>query len=291
LLKKVKVNLFEQPLKVINENFPNKVYDRFEIEDSLDGKTYRGYRVYSQIKPGSRFQYSGGGYTILQLIVEEVSGKPFEAYMKEEVLLPLGMENSSFQWTTEMESKLAKPYGVFGGTLPNYLFIEKAAAGLYTTVEDLSTFLLASIGDQTGENPGANILSDKTVGKMTTKSKLKHDGKVNYGLGYMIDKLSNGDKIIYHGGDNIGWRALMIGNPSKGEGLVILTNSYKGNHFINELNAKWIGYQTGVEPGFIRNIKVTESKIKMVGIVLLMILFGMYGRMLYHLSQVNEKDY
>ena len=51
------------------------------------------------MKPGTRWQYSGGGYTLLQLLVEEVTGRTFSAYMRDEIHVPLGMRRSSYELT------------------------------------------------------------------------------------------------------------------------------------------------------------------------------------------------
>ena len=57
------------------------------IEESLDGRNNGPGRVEMIIKPGTKWKYSGGGYTILQLIVEEVTGQKFEDYMQTQVLI------------------------------------------------------------------------------------------------------------------------------------------------------------------------------------------------------------
>ncbi len=66
------------------------------------------------LPPGSEYMYSGGGYTRLQLITEEVTGEPFTAFMQREILALLGMDNSSFEWNPGLQPMTAIPYGVGG---------------------------------------------------------------------------------------------------------------------------------------------------------------------------------
>ena len=73
---------------------PGKHLD--SIEESLSGKGWLNEPVEVTNKPGSETIYSGGGYTILQLVIEEVTGIPFDRYMEEQIMKPLGMKSSSF---------------------------------------------------------------------------------------------------------------------------------------------------------------------------------------------------
>ena len=66
-------------------------------------------RVHVQA-PGSGLLYSGGGYTVLQLAVEEITGQPFAAYMRANVLTPLGMSSSAFEWLPDLRSRTATAY-------------------------------------------------------------------------------------------------------------------------------------------------------------------------------------
>ncbi len=70
------------------------------------------------LPPGSEYMYSGGGYTRLQLITEEVTGEPFTAFMQREILALLGMDNSRFEWNPRLQPMTAIPYGVGGRPSP-----------------------------------------------------------------------------------------------------------------------------------------------------------------------------
>ncbi|HYF81965.1 MAG TPA: serine hydrolase domain-containing protein [Clostridia bacterium] len=233
------------------------------IEESLSGRTYGAGDVRIIYEPGSRFQYSGGGYTLLQLMIEEVSGMPFEKYMEQEVLKPLGMNNSAFEWKDEFKANMSKAYGVLGQTLPNYLFTEKAAAGLFTTAADLAKFEMA-VMNVSGEEPaGRGVVKPETVALMTTSVT-----NADWGLGYQMIDLPNGETAVGHGGTNRGWRAQLVEIPDKKQGLVILTNSDMGDNVIGEIAALWMEQQTGGLPDFYSNMHSMDRSTLMLAVIL-----------------------
>src|SRR5512139_2555671 len=129
------------------------------LEESLSGNNGGAGEVRITMQPGAQFSYSGGGYTLLQLIIEEVTGEAFSAYMQREVLDPLGMFHSSFEWRADLRPTTAVAYSETGAPLPNYLFTEKAPAGLYTTSPDLARFVAAEMPGPHGEPAGRGVLS------------------------------------------------------------------------------------------------------------------------------------
>ena len=133
------------------------------LEESLSGNNGGAGAVRITMEPGAQFSYSGGGYTLLQLIVEEVTGETFSAYMQREVLDPLGMVHSSFEWRADLHPATAIAYSETGASLPNYLFTEQAAAGLYTTAPDLARFVAAEMPGPNGEPAGRGVLSPDTL--------------------------------------------------------------------------------------------------------------------------------
>ncbi len=216
-----------------------------DIVDSLNGKLAKAYKPEVIAEPGTSFMYSGAGFSILQLLVEEVTGLPFHEYMQQEVFSKLGMDNSFFEYSDEMKGKLSKAYGVFGQEMPSYVFAEKAAAGLLTTSSDLAK-LCSSLTD----NSINRLLKRETMDKMLTKTILKNGSESMYGLGFWILTMRDGSKAAFHGGDNRGWRSEMVFSPQTGDGIVILTNSYMGGHFIDEVSSIWGEYRFGSRPPY-----------------------------------------
>lgn len=211
------------------------------IEESLSGAGLFIKPLKIAMEPGKKFSYSGGGYTLLQLVIEEVTGKAFEQYMDEEILKPLQMENSSYRENYE-NINMSKGYGYFGQEIPNYNFTEKAAAGLKTTVPDIMKFILASMDGADGETRGRNILKSETL-DLIHKSVL-----INSGLGVFTDTLPDGTKLLYHGGDNRGWHGIYGFIPQKKDGIVIFMNSENGMDLREELFYYWIQHECGVMP-------------------------------------------
>lgn len=198
------------------------------LEESLSGNNGGAGDVRLTMEPGAQFSYSGGGYTLLQLVIEEVTGESFSEFMQEQVLQPLGMLHSSFEWRTDLRPATAVAYSKTGAPLPNYLFTEKAAAGLYTTAPDLARFVAAAMPGPRGEPAGRGVLTADTLALMFTPV-LQGQGEAEYGLGHSISTQPDGSKEVSHGGANMGWRALFVALPEQGQGIVILTNSDKGD--------------------------------------------------------------
>lgn len=205
------------------------------LEQSLSGKT----GVSIEAEAGKKFTYSGAGYTVLQLLIEDVTGQDFSEYMKNEILEPLGMRNSTFEYTPELKSKIAKPYGFFGEEFPNYFYTEKAAAGLYTTASDLAEFVAAGVRDTNKQFRSNGLIKPELI-------ELSYQpNKGNYGFGNNIFTLTNGSKTVSHGGDNRGWNSGYMSIPDEGEGIVILTNSENGCNLIWDVLDIWTQWNAG----------------------------------------------
>ncbi|MDN9009629.1 serine hydrolase domain-containing protein [Brevibacillus laterosporus] len=213
----------------------------YPIEESLSKKSLFNEPVKITGKPGAAVVYSGGGYSILQLVIEEVTGMPFDRYMKEQVMEPLGMKASSFR-QVPIDSKLSKPYGYFGQELPNYQFPEQAAAGLKTNTTDMMTLIVASMEANNSKSKGHDVIKSERVEEMQ-KPVLSENG-----LGVFVKKLSNQRTLIYHSGDNRGWHSFYGLIPETQDGLVILTNSENGIDLRQDIYHAWIEFETGTLP-------------------------------------------
>jgi CubicO group peptidase (beta-lactamase class C family) len=206
--------------------------------------------------PGEQVQYSGGGYAVLQLLVEEVSGQSFADFMSDEVLTPLGMTTSSFDSTAGTQDNLATPYGVDGSELPLYRFAAKSAGGLYTTAPDLARFVAASTAAGSGAPMGRGVLEPSTVETMQTSAP---DASITmgplsigyYGLGYSMEPvvLGGGGPVVGHDGSNQGWKSGFLALPDDGEGIVVLTNAETGKGLVEEVKCRWVASMTrGTSP-------------------------------------------
>jgi CubicO group peptidase (beta-lactamase class C family) len=183
------------------------------IAASLSGETGDSFPVELLEAPGRGWLYSGGGYSLLQLLVEELTGRPFADYMQAEVLEPLGMTASGFRWSRTAGT--ARPHDAAGGPIPDFAFAEQAAAGLVTTAPDLARFVAAALAGPRGEPPGRGVLSPAGM-RLALTAAPATDGR--WGLGYGLGLTPSGDRLAYHEGANRGWRAGLALLPDRRAG-------------------------------------------------------------------------
>lgn len=189
-------------------------------------------------EPGTRSEYSGAGFIVLQQLLEDVTGKPFPKLMDELVLRPAGMKNSTFLQTPprgmrqRMAEGVEKGKAVPGGWLlkPNM-----ASGGLWTTATDLAKF---GIELQKAFSGRPNkLLSPKLARQMikSTKVAAQPDQRpVDAARGLGLEVRGEGATLSFgHGGNNTGFRSDMILLPD-GRGVVVLMNG-SGQGLIREL--------------------------------------------------------
>jgi CubicO group peptidase (beta-lactamase class C family) len=159
------------------------------IEESLtkasDADEGSSGSVHVGIEPGSEFNYSGGGYTLLQLLVEEVSGQSFASYMKETIFEPLNMMHSSYTWEDSSGFKLAEFYNSDGSEAIHYRYTSLAATSLYTSLSDLEVFFQVFLKGSNNEQIGRKLLKPKTI-KMMREPNAKTMGMDIWGLGTIV---------------------------------------------------------------------------------------------------------
>jgi len=218
------------------------------LEDSLtraaDPSPGRDGRVQVGIEPGTEFAYSGGGYTLLQLLIEDVSGQPFNDYMKTAVLAPLGMTRSTFVLDDANATDVAEFFDQHGKPATHYRFTALAAASLYTTANDMTRFLQAHMPGANGEPPGRGVLRPQTLLEMR-RPHASSLGIDIWGLGTMLYAPNNaGGFVIGHDGDNepaINTAARL--DPATGDGIIILET---GNRLLaTTLAGEWVFWNTG----------------------------------------------
>ena len=175
------------------------------------------------IEPGTAWRYSGGGYAVLQLLIEDVSGEPFEACMQRVVFRPLGMAHSTFQWSPVQGTTLATFYGKDREPATHFRFSAVAAASLYTSVSDLTRFLQAHLPGKKGKPVGRGVLGAATVAQMwqPTGSLV---GQAIWGLGTMLyaDNRAGGFVIGHDGSNEPAIKTAARLNPATGNGIVVL---------------------------------------------------------------------
>jgi CubicO group peptidase (beta-lactamase class C family) len=209
------------------------------IVASLAGETGDSFPVEPLEAPGRRWLYSGGGYSVMQLLVEELCGRPFAEFMQAEVLDPLGMTASSFRWSRAAAT--AYPHDADGRPVSDFAFAEQAAAGLVTTAPDLARFLAAALAGPHAEPAGRGVLSPAGVRLALTAAP---DTEGRWGLGYGLGFLPSGDRLAYHEGANRGWRAGVALLPDRRAGIAVLANGDAGSSPINAVVQHWTRLST-----------------------------------------------
>ena len=203
-----------------------------------DGRVRVGYT------PGTKFEYSGGGYLLLQLLVEEVTGVSFESHMEQAVFQPLGMSRSTYVVDERTTSNLALSYEVDGtpGVLNEFTAV--SAAGLYTSAYDLARLIQAHMPDPNDSPARLGVLTAETLGLMR-QPHASEMGMDIWGLGTMLFvRNDDGGFVIGHDGSNepaINTTARL--SPATGDGIVILET---GNRLLaTTLAGEWDFWQTG----------------------------------------------
>lgn len=192
-------------------------------------------------EPGSGWNYSGGGYTLLQLIVEEVSGQTFADYMQAEVFRPLGMDDTTFDFDEASRRDLAQSFTLAGETEPLRRYTALGAASLFTSAGDMARFVIAQA--PAAPEPDA-VLSAQTRAAMR-EPHASQLGVDIWGLGAMLYAPNGrGDFIIGHDGNNEpAINTAVRLDPATGDGIVVLETG--GDLTASRLASEWVYWKTG----------------------------------------------
>ena len=214
------------------------------------------------MEPGSEWRYSGGGYTVMQQLVEDIRGRPFAEVMRDLVLGPAGMTESTYEQPLpeDLAGAAAVGYRSDGRAVEGnwHTYPEQAAAGLWTTPSDLLRYAMQVQEARAGE-PG-RILSPAMADRMLTP------GIGGWGLGPRLDE-EQGLRMFGHGGSNEGFRCQLLAFADSGRGVAVMTNSDNGGALAREVIlavAEAYGWE-GPKPRTIVEVPLTEDE--MAGVV------------------------
>jgi CubicO group peptidase (beta-lactamase class C family) len=215
--------------------------------------------------PGKEFSYSGEGFFYLQRVVEAVIDTPFARFMREEVLDPLDMRQSSYVWLPEFEPRMAAGYDgqekrldvqsaigrrtlvlaqEWGKPLSEWRYEDSARAVQLVNPQwpllpiymdpNAAGSLLTTVTDYAKylrrlvarpPNPGLELL-EATRGAMVTPQ-VRLNSALHWGLGWGIQRDEHGE-VLWHWGANNSFRNFVIADPANGRAIVVLTNSENG---------------------------------------------------------------
>jgi CubicO group peptidase (beta-lactamase class C family) len=174
--------------------------------------------------PGSRYLYSGGGYEIVEVLIQQAAQEPFAAALERLVLGPAGMTDSHFAQPppTSLAAGAARGHDSDGAMLPGgwRVMPELAAAGLWSTPTDLAR-LLVEVG-RAWRGEAAAVLDQRLAREMLTP---QEGGP--YGLGASIAGPDDAP-VLMKRGQNIGYQGYLLLFPATGQGIVAMTGSDNG---------------------------------------------------------------
>ncbi len=186
---------------------------------------------YLCFKPGSAYKYSNVGYRLLGMIIEQVTGERFEGYLEKEVFQPLGMNHSSFHYTSDMALHMSKGHHEDTETarVDNE---DKSASGLFSTLKDLTSFLkfLSSGAPPLPEGITRSQLIDVIMNNAAPAIDTFYETQNRYSSGWSLNSYHfNGIHTVLSSSGNInGFSTAITYIPEERLGIVILTNSSVG---------------------------------------------------------------
>mgnify|MGYP000567726118 CR=1 FL=1 len=201
-------------------------------------------------EPGTEFAYSGGGMTIVQKLIEDVTGKPFAKLAQELIFNPLEMQNSSFEVkTSHYDGPFMIGHDDKGNPIEGEWRIhpELGAAGLWSTAEDLAKFANMLLKTFKGEMD--TFLKPESLRDMLVKQK-----NSSFGLGFSLYPFGN-KTAFGHGGSNIGYKCQITIFPETNAAFVIMTNADNGTELIEACQNSLLDTYQWAEPN--RTIKKT----------------------------------
>ncbi len=205
-----------------------------DADPNKDGRTRVG------ILPGSEWQYSGGGFTLLQLIVEEVSGQTFDTYMRSKIFEPLLMNSSFYQWNEMFRDRLCDFYHSDASKADHFYYTSQAATSLYTTLADLEKLFQLFNNESDIQKP-----LSKKFQKMMWQVEASKLGAPIYGLGtFLFAETDMSQFIIGHDGQsNPPINTAFRFDTQTKDGIIILTT---GNpDFATRIASDWVFLKTG----------------------------------------------
>jgi CubicO group peptidase (beta-lactamase class C family) len=180
--------------------------------------------------PGTMWRYSGGGITIMQQLMIDVSHEPFPKLMQDTVLAPIGMTHSTYQQPlpAALLPTAATPYDGNDKPVPGgaHTYPEMAAAGLWTTPSDLGRFIIEN--QQSLQSKANHVLSQAMTKESLTP------GKGSWGLGIGIGGSPSNPYFQHRGGD-AGFESFFVGYENSGDGAAVMTNAQGGDRLCREI--------------------------------------------------------
>lgn len=179
-------------------------------------------------EPGSAYMYDNFSFLLLGMIVENVSGEPFETYMQQHIFKPLGMDNSSFVLNDKFKDQLATGYDAVHNPLDLYTLspTPMPQGGMLSTAEDIGNFMIAFLNDGVKDNE--RILKETTVKSMEQYRSSIHpvlpDTTYGFEAAFQLPGAGSSPAIITKAGDLIGFSSYLFLIPEQNTGVFLTYN-------------------------------------------------------------------
>ena len=191
-------------------------------------------RVLIARPPLTAFKYSGGGITLVQLLMTDALKRPFPDLMRDMVLSPLGMRDSGYDQPLPpaRDRKAARAHDRAGAARDAkwHVYPELAAAGLWTTSPDLARFGIELQKSLQGR-------SNRVLSRAMAQEMASPVGVGPFAIGMQMDKIGEG-WYLNHGGSNWGFQCLLFVHKIKGYGFAAMTNADSGGRLIAEMRQR-----------------------------------------------------
>ncbi|RYG37622.1 MAG: class A beta-lactamase-related serine hydrolase [Chitinophagaceae bacterium] len=221
-----------RPIKIVNLmshtsglQREGPAYDNYKIQPDL--KIIRSaYNLPLVFKTGEKYQYCNLGYYMLAEIIKQVSGIPWQNYIREKLFIPAGMNNTMMTDFYPIIPNRANGYMYNHDTLVNAtaMYAVRPSGGFLSTSSDMIKW--------------ERVLMEKTIilkkdnwerlWQPFIRTSDKADSKEHYGFGWTIDEY-RGHKLIIHGGANTGFRSVYARFVNDGLSIIVLTNTDEAN--------------------------------------------------------------
>jgi CubicO group peptidase (beta-lactamase class C family) len=178
-----------------------------------------------ELYPMMKHAYSNHAFATVGQLVEDISGQPFLAFMRENVFQPLGMQQSDYQLNERLKSQLAQGYLYLSRSLrpvPTMEVIPRPAGAVCSTTNDMVQYLMALLNG--GQNAHGRVVAPETLALMMEPHYQADTRLPAMGLAFMLDT-SGARRLVWHDGGWGGFASSLMLVPEEGLGVVVLSNT------------------------------------------------------------------
>lgn len=220
--------------------------------------------------PGSEFQYSGGGYLILQAVLEDVTGTPFATWMQDSIFHPTGMHRATYEYLGSLDN-VSRSFDARGALAPTFRYAAAGPTGLSASARDLVAFAQAQLKS---EASGGAPLHRETLDRM----RQPHGRKLGldiWGLGVILYAPTASGAYVYghDGANDPAINTSMRINPDNGDAVIVLVTGHPS--LATAIGSEWTLWQTGV-PDILSIERAVRSAVVpwLIGLAIMVVLWG-----------------